>query len=87
MADRKPAKKGTKESAKGTAAIDKKSTGFTAEERAAMNERAKEAKAEARGAGRAEGEKALLEKIAEMPKADRVMAKRIHEIVTATAGP
>jgi len=85
MADRKPAKKGTKESAKGTAAIDKTSTGFTAEERAAMNERAKEA--EARGAGRVEGEKALLEKIAEMPKADRVMAKRIHEIVTATAGP
>jgi len=64
----------------------RESQGFTDAEKAAMRERAKEAKAEARrGADRAAGEKDLLEKIAEMPKADRVMARRIHEIVTATA--
>lgn len=67
-----------------------KSDGFTAEERAAMKERAKEMKAEARRSAkaeqaRAEGEKDLLEKIAEMPEPDRSMATRIHEIVTATA--
>jgi uncharacterized protein YdhG (YjbR/CyaY superfamily) len=60
--------------------------GFTADERAAMKERARELKAEARrGAARADGERDLLEKIGEMPKADRVMAERIHAIVTATA--
>ena len=47
-----------------------------------MRERAKELKAEAR---KADGEKALLEKVAEMPKPDRVMAERIHEIVKANA--
>jgi uncharacterized protein YdhG (YjbR/CyaY superfamily) len=55
---------------------------FTAEERAAMRERAKELKA---AANREESEKALLEKIAEMPKADRLLAERVHEIVTANA--
>ena len=61
----------------------KKSTkGFTAEERAAMRERAKELKAEA---GRADGEKAVLAKIAEMPKPDRVMAERLHALITASA--
>ncbi|HEX4896938.1 MAG TPA: DUF1801 domain-containing protein [Candidatus Limnocylindrales bacterium] len=60
--------------------------GFTADEKAAMRERAREAKAEARrGADRAAGEKDLLAKIAEMPESDRVMAERIHAIVTATA--
>jgi uncharacterized protein YdhG (YjbR/CyaY superfamily) len=64
----------------------KKTNGFTDEERAAMKERAKELKAEARGKkARAEGEADLLAKIAEMPKSDRVMAKRLHEIVKATA--
>src|SRR5215208_175336 len=56
--------------------------GFTAEERAAMKERAKELKAEA---ANADGEKALLAKIAEMPKADRAMAKRLHAIIKASA--
>jgi uncharacterized protein YdhG (YjbR/CyaY superfamily) len=56
--------------------------GFTAEEKAAMRERARELKAEA---SRADGEKALLEKVAEMPKADRTMAKKIHVIVTKNA--
>jgi uncharacterized protein YdhG (YjbR/CyaY superfamily) len=62
------------------------SEGFTPEERAAMKERAKELKAEARaGARRADGEKDILEKIAEMPESDRVMAERIHAIVTTVA--
>ena len=55
---------------------------FTAEERAAMRERAKEAKA---ARNRADGESDLLAKIAEMPKADRVMGERIHAIVTDNA--
>jgi uncharacterized protein YdhG (YjbR/CyaY superfamily) len=55
---------------------------FTAEERAAMKERARELKA---AKNREEGESDLLAKIAEMPKADRVMAERLHAIVTATA--
>jgi uncharacterized protein YdhG (YjbR/CyaY superfamily) len=55
---------------------------FTAEERAAMRERAKEAKA---AKSRAEGESDLLAKIAEMPKADRVMGERLHAIVTDNA--
>ena len=61
-------------------------SGFTKEEKAAMKARAKELKAEARAnQKRADGEKELLEKIAEMPEADRVMATRIHEIVTTNA--
>jgi uncharacterized protein YdhG (YjbR/CyaY superfamily) len=56
--------------------------GFTAEERAAMRERAKELKAEA---AKADGEKALLEKVAEMKGTDRAMATRLHEIITAAA--
>ena len=59
-----------------------KSNGFTAEERAAMKERARELKAEAE---KADGENALLAKIAEMPKSDRAMAKRVHAIVKASA--
>jgi len=75
MAERKPAKKGTQKSAKS-------SQGFTAAERAAMRERAQELKAEAR---KADGEKALLAKIAEMSEPDRVMAERLHAIVKASA--
>jgi uncharacterized protein YdhG (YjbR/CyaY superfamily) len=60
----------------------KKSEGFTAEERTAMRERAKELKAEAQ---RADGERAVLAKIAEMPETDRAMAERLHEIVKASA--
>ena len=60
----------------------KKSEGFTAEERAAMRERAREQKAQAQ---RADGESAVLAKIAEMPEPDRAMAKRLHEIVKASA--
>jgi uncharacterized protein YdhG (YjbR/CyaY superfamily) len=60
--------------------------GFTADERAAMKERARELKAEARAnQDREAGERDLLEKIAEMPKADRALAERFHAIVTANA--
>jgi uncharacterized protein YdhG (YjbR/CyaY superfamily) len=64
----------------------KKSEGFTAEERAAMRERAKELKAEERAnRNRAAGESAVLAKIAEMQGPDRAMAERVHEIVKASA--
>jgi uncharacterized protein YdhG (YjbR/CyaY superfamily) len=68
MAERKPAKKGTQT--------------FTAEERAAMKERARELKA---AAGKAAGESEVLAKIAEMPKPDRAIAERLHAIVKASA--
>src|ERR671921_514999 len=59
-----------------------KSGGFTAEERAAMKERAREQKAEAQ---KADGERDVLAKIAEMQDTDRAMAERLHEIVKASA--
>jgi uncharacterized protein YdhG (YjbR/CyaY superfamily) len=63
-----------------------KTQGFTDAEKAAMKERAKEIKAEERvSKNRAEGEKAIREKIAEMSEPDRSMAERIHAIVTDTA--
>ena len=61
-------------------------TGFSADEKAAMRERARELKAEQKSRdARADGERDLLAKIAEMPPADRVLAQRLHELVTATA--
>ena len=60
--------------------------GFTTEEKAAMKARTQELKAEARaGKDRAEGEKAILAAIDAMKEPDHSMAKRLHEIVTATA--
>ncbi len=60
--------------------------GFSEAERAAMKERAQELKAEARASKKREdGERALLEKIAEMPEPDRSMAERIHALVSAAA--
>jgi uncharacterized protein YdhG (YjbR/CyaY superfamily) len=76
------ARKATQKSAKSATASGKKSKGFTAEERAAMKERARELKA---AAGRAEGESAVLAKIAEMPEPDRAMATQVHTIVKASA--
>jgi uncharacterized protein YdhG (YjbR/CyaY superfamily) len=71
---------------KSTTAVNEKSKGFTDEERAAMKERAKELKAEARAnKNKAQGESDVLAKIAEMPEPDRAMAKRIHEIIKASA--
>ena len=55
---------------------------FTAEEKAAMKERARELKAEQ---GKADGERDVLAKIAEMPEADRAIAERLHELVKASA--
>ncbi|RJQ12787.1 MAG: hypothetical protein C4558_00925 [Dehalococcoidia bacterium] len=92
MAEKKPARTATQPSAtkatsKATSktagkATEKASTGFTAEERAAMRERARELKA---AAGKADGERDVLAKIAEMPGPDRAMAERIHAIVKANA--
>ena len=63
-----------------------KTTGFTAEEQAAMKERARELKAEAKaGKLKADGEAELLAKVAEMPAAEQQMARRVHAIVTTTA--
>ena len=58
----------------------KAAKGFTAEERAAMRERAREAKV-----GDTDGESEVLTKIAEMPETDRVIAERVHAIVKASA--
>jgi uncharacterized protein YdhG (YjbR/CyaY superfamily) len=80
------AKKVTQKPAKSTTPSGKKSKGFTAEERAAMKERARELKAEARAnKSRADGESDVLAKIAEMQGPDRAMAKRLHAIVKASA--
>jgi hypothetical protein len=80
MAEKQATKTATKRSAKST--TGKGSKTFTAEERAAMRERAREAKAAARGA---DGERELLAKIAEMNESDRAMAERLHAIIKATA--
>jgi uncharacterized protein YdhG (YjbR/CyaY superfamily) len=82
MAERKPAKKGTKKTAKRTTAPRNSSTGFTAEERAAMKERARELKA---AANEAEAEQDVLAAIAKMPGSDRAMAKRLHTIIKDSA--
>ena len=76
----KPPQKGTQKSAKSTTATSKKSKGFTDEERAAMKERIQELKAD-----KADGESAVLAKIAEMPEPDRTMGKRLHAIIKASA--
>ena len=69
-----------------TTAINKKSKGFTDEERAAMKERSQELKAAARAnKDREDGESAVLAKIAEMQEPDRAMGKRLHAIIKASA--
>jgi len=73
VAEKKPASKSSQKDAKG---------GWTAAEREAMRERAREVKAEATKKG---GESDLLKAIAAMPPADRAMATRIHAIVMAAA--
>ena len=83
----KAAQKGTQKSAKSTTAIGKTSKGFTEEERVAMKERVQELKAAARRGPRedkADGESAVLAKIAGMPEQDRAMGKRLHAIVKAS---
>jgi uncharacterized protein YdhG (YjbR/CyaY superfamily) len=69
--------------AKSTKSAAKKTQGFSAEEKAAMKERARELKAEAAGA---DGESAIQEKLAEMKGSDRAIGKRLHELIKAS-GP
>ena len=76
----KPAQKRTQKSAKSTTAISKKSQGFTEEERGAIRERVQELRMD-----KADGEGAVLAKIAEMPEPDRTMAKRLHTIIKESA--
>jgi uncharacterized protein YdhG (YjbR/CyaY superfamily) len=72
--------------AESKAATKSSSKGFSAEEKAAMRERARELKAEERwNKNRAEGERALLAKLAEMPESDRALGERLHAIVSASA--
>ncbi|MER5490775.1 DUF1801 domain-containing protein [Streptomyces sp. NPDC002490] len=72
-----------------SSADDSTSKGFTAEERAAMKEHAQELRKEARRASRADKAEAaardVVAKIAEMPDADRIIAERVHALVTANA--
>ena len=80
--------KDTQQSAKRTTATDKTSEGWTDEERAAMKERARELKAAVRRgprAGKADGERDVLAKLAELPEPDRAMGERLHAIITASA--
>jgi uncharacterized protein YdhG (YjbR/CyaY superfamily) len=74
--------KDTQKSAKGTTATKKKAEAFTDEERAAIKERVRETKA---AADKADGESAVLAKIAEMVESDRAMAKRLHAVIKASA--
>ena len=81
-----PAKRGKQKSDKSTTASGKTFKGFTDEERAAMKDRAQELKAAARSrADKADGESAVLAKIAEMREPDRAMCKRLHAIIKASA--
>jgi hypothetical protein len=73
----KPTQKGTEESSKSATTTSKKFKGFTDDERAAMKERIQELKAD--------GESAVVAKIAEMPEPDRTMGKRLHAIIKASA--
>jgi uncharacterized protein YdhG (YjbR/CyaY superfamily) len=75
-----------KKPAKSTTASGETPGGFSEDERAAMKERARELKAEARAKkDKAEGENDVLAKIAEMPEPDRAMAERLHAIIKANA--
>ena len=79
-------KKDTQKSAKSTTATNKKSKGWTDEERAAMRNRAQELKAEARAnKDKAEGESDVLAAIAAMKEPDRAMASRLHAVIKASA--
>jgi uncharacterized protein YdhG (YjbR/CyaY superfamily) len=78
----------SQKSAEGTSATDKPAAGFTDEERAAIKARAQELKTETRRgrrADKAEGERAVLAKLAELPEPDRVLGERLHAVITASA--
>ncbi len=82
MAKRKPGTNATQKSANRTTATKKRYEGFSDEEKGAMQDRVKEMKA---GADAAEGESLVLAKIAELPAADRALAKQIHALIKASA--
>ena len=78
----------TRKSAKSATASNETFQGLTDEERAAMKARTRELKAETRRgrrAGKADAERDVLAKIAEMPEPDRAMAERLHAIIKASA--
>ena len=78
--------KGRQKSAKSTTAMNKQSKGFTDEERAAMKARAQELKAEGRAnKNKADGERAVLATLAQMPETDRALGERLHAIIRASA--
>ena len=77
--------KDTQKSTKSTTGMDAPVEGWTDDERAAMQERAREMKAAKRRGPRADTAADLLAKIAEMPDADRAMAERLHSLITAIA--
>ncbi len=86
MAETRATEKGRAQKSTKGAASNRKSSGFSAEERAAMKERAEELKAEARrGRRKADGESDVLARIAEMPEADRRMAERLHALIKEAA--
>ena len=79
-------KKDAQPAARDAAAADERPEGFSTEERAAMKERARELRAEARAnKNKADGESDVLAKIAEMAEADRAIAERLHAIIKAAA--
>jgi uncharacterized protein YdhG (YjbR/CyaY superfamily) len=82
MAAGKPAGKTAQKPTKRTTATSRTAKGFTAEEREAMRERARELKA---AAGGADGDAVVLEKLATMTAADRAMGERLHAIIMASA--
>ena len=75
----------SKGTAKSTRTRDTAAKGFTDEERAAMQERGRELKASRKASGKQDAEREVLEKVAEMPESDRVMAERLHELIKANA--
>ena len=80
MAESKPGTKATQKSAKSTPANGKRFKGFTDEERGAMKARVQELRTD-----EADGESAVLAKIAELPGPDRALGKRLHAIIKASA--
>jgi hypothetical protein len=82
MAERRPARKNTRQPAKSGTTTEMRSERFTAEERAAMKARAHELKG---AKSKTDGERDVLAKIAEMSEPDRRMAERLHALITASA--
>jgi hypothetical protein len=86
MAERRAERRGTRKSARST--TGKAFKGFTDEERVAMRERVEELRTDARRGrrpGKADGERAVVAKIAAMPAVDRAMGERLHAIIKASA--